>query len=116
MYICSICCREIHDSIGSELALVHCTGCFRSFHGTCLFNVSKYKDLPIKMEPEQQAKDVAQFVRAFACQFCKFFDEKGLTLESEARMPYKAQVFIGLTESLYLWVSPVLHPTKCVVE
>ena len=112
MYICSICCREIHDSrrerrdsTGSELMIVHCMGCFRSFHMTCLYNVAKYKDLPFKMEPEQQTKDVHQFVRSFVCQFCNFFHERAFTLQSEEMMPYKAQIFYRLTESLSLWVS-----------
>ena len=110
MYICSICCRGISTRADGKcekgfIDIIHCTGCFRSFHGACVFNVPKKDVYPVPIECELRGRNKNEFIRTFACQFCKFFDEHGFTLTSERNIPQRRGIFAKLIESLAEWVS-----------
>jgi len=110
MYICSICCKEIHESEKDEKVqnypnLIHCMGCFRTFHGYCCFNVHEYNTLPIPMKNEQNFTNEIEFELTFVCQFCKFFHDAELTVTGEKFMKNKQVLFTRIIETLAEWVS-----------
>ena len=109
MYLCSICCKEIHDTNdgGKTLNLIHCMQCFRSFHGKCCMTPPEPNLTPIQSSywTKSIETDLVIFDLTFICPFCVMFQDTELTINGEDFMHHKKEIFKCIVESLSMWVS-----------